>query len=104
MSGSSFTHAPRGSMSPQRALRIFQAADGRCHICKRKLGPADDWECEHVIALENGGTDADSNLAPACSWCHADKTTDDHAQAGHGRRMAVKAFVPKRYRQKRGFR
>jgi len=104
MTGSSFTHAPRGSMSPQRALRIFQAADGRCHICKRKLGPADDWECEHVIALENGGTDDDANLAPACSWCHKDKTTDDHAQAGHGRRMAVKAFVPKRYRQKRGFR
>jgi len=104
MTGSSFTHAKRGSMTPQRALRIFQAADGRCHICKRKLGPADDWEVEHVIALENGGTDDDANLAPACSWCHADKTTDDHAQAGHGRRMAVRAFVPKKYRQKRGFR
>jgi 5-methylcytosine-specific restriction endonuclease McrA len=104
VTGSSFTHAKRGSMTPQRALRIFQAADGRCHICKRKLGPADDWEVEHVIALENGGTDDDANLAPACSWCHADKTTDDHAQAGHGRRMAVRAFVPKRYRQKRGFR
>ena len=104
MTGSSFQHAKRGSMTPQRALRIFQAADGRCHICKRKLGPADDWEVEHVIALENGGTDDDANLAPACSWCHADKTTDDHAQAGHGRRMAVRAFVPKRYRQKRGFR
>ncbi len=103
MTGSSFQHAKRGSMTPQRALRIFQAADGRCHICKRKLGPADDWEVEHVIALENGGTDDDANLAPACSWCHADKTTDDHAQAGHGRRMAVRAFVPKRYRQKRGF-
>ena len=104
MTGSSFQHAKRGSMTPQRALRIFQAADGRCHICKRKLGPADDWEVEHVIALENGGTDDDANLAPACSWCHADKTTDDHAQAGHGRRMAVRAFVPKKYRQKRGFR
>lgn len=102
MTGSSFTHAKRGSMTPQRALRIFQAADGRCHICKRKLGPADDWEVEHIIALENGGTDDDANLAPACSWCHADKTTDDHAQAGHGRRMAVRAFVPRRYRQKRG--
>jgi 5-methylcytosine-specific restriction endonuclease McrA len=104
MTGSSFTHAKRGSMTPQRALRIFQAADGRCHICERKLGPADDWEVEHVIALENGGTDDDANLAPACSWCHADKTTDDHAQAGHGRRMAVRHVVPKRYRQKRGFR
>ena len=104
MTGSSFQHAKRGSMTPQRALRIFQAAGGRCHICQRKLGPADDYEIEHKIALENGGTDTDENLAPACSWCHADKTADDHALAGHGRRMAAKAFVPKRYKQKRGWR
>jgi 5-methylcytosine-specific restriction endonuclease McrA len=103
MTGSSFQHAKRGSMTEQRALRIFQASGGRCHICERKLGPADDYEIEHKIALENGGTDDDANLAPACSWCHADKTADDHALAGHGRRMAAKAFVPRRYK-KRGWR
>lgn len=104
MTTSTFTHAARGSMTAQRALRIFEAAGGKCHRCSRKLGPADDWQCDHVIALENGGTDADANLAPCCDWCHKAKTSDDHAQAGHGRRMAAKAHVPKRYRQSRSWR
>lgn len=101
MTGSSFTHAKRGSMTAQRALRIFQANGGRCHICERKLGPADDYEIEHKVALENGGTDNDENLAPACSWCHAEKTADDHSLASHGRKMAAKAFVPRRFKQSR---
>tara|TARA_R110000822_G_scaffold62916_7_gene154858 strand:- start:505 stop:822 length:318 start_codon:yes stop_codon:yes gene_type:complete len=103
MSGQSFVHDRRGSMTAQRALRIFQACGGRCHICKRKLGPADDYEIEHTVALENGGTDDDANLAPACSWCHREKTSDDHALASHGRKMAAKAFVPKRFQQRRGW-
>ena len=115
MTGSSFTHAKRGSMTPQRALRIFQARDGRCYCpannidrehygCGRKLKPADDWRVEHGIALENGGTDNDENLWVLCEWCWPVKDADDHGQAADGRGMAVKAFVPRRYRQTRGFR
>ena len=101
MTGTSFQHAKRGAMTAQRRARIFQAADGRCHKCKRKLGPADDWDADHVIPLEGGGTDDDANLAPCCDWCHTEKTADDHAQAGHGRRMATRHTVPKRFRQSR---
>lgn len=105
MTGTSFQHAKRGSMTPQRALRVFQACGGRCHICKRKLGPSDDYAIDHVIALENGGTDDDANLAPCCDWCHdGTKTPADHAQAGHGRRMAAKAFVPRRFKKSKGWR
>lgn len=114
MTGTSFTHAHRGSMSPQRALRIFQARGGVCFCpandidrehygCKRKLTPADKWRVEHGIALENGGTDDDSGLYILCEWCWREKDGDDHSQAGHGRRMAVRAFVPSEYRQKRWF-
>ena len=104
MTGNSFRHAARGSMTPQRIARIFQACAGCCHVCGRKLGPSDDYAIDHVIALENGGTDDDSNLAPCCDWCHrTEKTPDDHALAGHGRRMATKHVVPKRFRQKRGW-
>ena len=104
MTGFSFTHQKRGSMTAQRALRIFQACEGRCHICKRKLGPADDYEIEHKVALCNGGTDDDANLAPACSWCHQEKTSDDVALASHGRKMAAKSFVPRRFKKKNGWR
>lgn len=101
MTGSSFTHARRGSMTPQRALRIFQAASGRCQDCTRKLGPQDDWDIDHVIALENGGTDDDDNLQLLCPWCHKGKTADDNGRAAKGRRMAANAFVPRRFRQSR---
>lgn len=101
---STFRHHKRGSMTPQRMARIFEAAGGRCHRCNRKLGPADDYDIDHLIALENGGTDDDTNLAPCCDWCHTDKTADDHALAGHGRRMATMHKVPRRFRRGRGWR
>lgn len=101
---SPFVHAKRGSMSPQRIARIFAAAGGKCHLCGRKLGPADDYDIDHVIALENGGTDDDENLRPACSWCHVEKTGSDHEQAGHGRRVYTKHVVPKRFRKSRAWR
>lgn len=104
MTGTSFQHAKRGSMTPQRALRIFQAHDGHCAYCKRKLGPQDDWDVDHVIALENGGTDDDSNLQVLCEWCHKPKTADDHGKAAKGRRMAVRHQVPSKFKEKRGWR
>lgn len=104
MTGSSFVHEKRGSMTPQRALRIFQAHDGKCHICKRKIGAGESWEVEHVVPLCGGGTDDDANLAPACPWCHSEKTSEDVSQAAKGKRMAAKAFVPKRFKKSRGWR
>ena len=104
---STFTHAKRGVMTPQRALRIFERCGGRCSSARcghRKLLVGDDWAVDHVIALENGGTDGDENLQVLCEWCHSAKTSDDHGLAGHGRRMATKHKVPKRFRQSRGWR
>ena len=104
MSGTSFQHNKRGNMTPQRVLRIFQLRGGKCAgQCKRKLGPKDDYDVEHIIALENGGTDDDDNLQIMCEMCHALKTKDDHAQAAHGRGMAVRHQVPKKFRQSRGW-
>lgn len=99
-----FEHHKRGSMTPQRRARIFAAHNGHCHKCKRKLGPADWWDIDHVLALENGGTDEDDNLAPCCDWCHTSKTGDDHEAAGRGRRRYTKHSVPKEFRKGRGWR
>lgn len=100
----SFTHATRRSMTPLRALRIFEASSGRCACCSRRLGPQDDWDVDHIIALANGGTDDDSNLQVLCGWCHGDKTSEDITQAAKGKRMAAKLHVPKRFKQRRGWR
>ncbi len=99
-----FSHHQRGSMTPQRRARIFAAADGRCWRCTRKLGPADDWDVDHKLALERGGTDDDANLAPCCDWCHEEKTSDDHKEAGKSRRSFTKHAVPKRFRKGKGWR
>jgi 5-methylcytosine-specific restriction endonuclease McrA len=95
-----FVHEKRGSMPPQRRAKIFQLRGGRCHRCKRKLGPADFWIVEHVQALECGGSDDDENLDLTCEWCLPDKNAEDHATAGHIRRSATKHTVPKAFRKK----
>lgn len=99
-----FVHNSRGAMTPRRRAIIFEACHARCYKCTRKLGPSDDWDVDHVIALENGGTDDDSNLKVICDWCHTTKTAVDHASAGHGRRMSIKNIVPKRFRDGKGWR
>lgn len=99
-----FDHHRRGSVTPQRRARIFAAADGKCHVCTRTIGPADYWEVEHVTALERGGTDEDGNLAPVCEWCHKPKTADDHAESGRMRRSYTRHVVPREYRKGRGWR
>ena len=98
---SPFDHHKRGAMTPQRRARIFAAHEGRCHMCLRRLGPGDDWDVDHVQALERGGDDDDANLAPICDWCHDTKTADDHAEAGKGRRRYTKHVVPQRFRKSR---
>lgn len=104
MTGTSFRHEKRGRMTAQRVLRIYLAANGRCHVCGLKLPPGTDYEIDHIIALENGGTDDDANLAPVHIDCHRGKSADDHETASHGRKMAARHFVPARYRKSKSWR
>lgn len=67
--------------------KLFMMHGPHCASCTRKMGPADDWDLDHVLALENGGTDDDSNFQVLCETCHEAKTGDDHALAGHGRKL-----------------
>ena len=102
---SPFTQDARKSMSPQRRARVFSKCNCRCgwvkegkpQGCGRKLGPGDLWRVEHGDALENGGTDNDSNLGISCEWCWPNKDADDHAEHGHDRRVYTRHFVPRDY-------
>lgn len=52
--------------------------------------PGDAWECDHVLALVNGGENRESNLAPALSAAHKAKTAADVAQKSKDRRVRAK--------------
>jgi len=67
---------------PRVRLRVFQRAGGSCQgTCgNRRLMPGDHWECDHTIALVNGGQNRESNLSVKCEWCHPAKTASDVAE------------------------
>lgn len=66
---------------PQRVrVRVFERHGGVCHISGRKIRPGEPWDCDHVIALINGGPHAEFNLAPALKDKHREKTAADVAE------------------------
>lgn len=67
----------RRSLSPLQRLKIFEAAKGRCHLCKQRIQVGERWEVEHPIPIAMGGKDDASNMAPAHVKCHAVKSKDD---------------------------
>lgn len=65
---------------PRVRLRMFDAHKGRCHVCTRKIGVGEYWQADHIVALINGGKNAETNLAPACRNCCYSKTAEDVAE------------------------
>ncbi|MFE3837320.1 HNH endonuclease [Pseudogemmobacter sonorensis] len=78
----------RRSISRTERVRIFDGAQGRCHICGEKIdGTYEAWDVEHVIPLELGGDDHGDNLQPAHRRCHAEKTKGDVRQIAKAKRV-----------------
>lgn len=71
---------PDAAIPDRVRVRIFERYAGRCPKCTRKLVPS-QWDCDHIVALANGGRHAESNLQPLCKVpCHSAKTADDVAE------------------------
>lgn len=62
---------------PRVRQRIYDRDKGVCHLCKQPIKIGETWEADHVIALINGGSNTEGNLAPAHSHCHLGKTALD---------------------------
>lgn len=61
--------------------RVFERAGRVCHLCRLPIKvPAESWQLDHIVALVNGGANAESNLAPAHAHCHIAKTAVDVAE------------------------
>ena len=58
-------------------VRVFSRSHGRCKRCSRLITAAILWECDHTIALINGGENRESNLQILCEFCHTGKTASD---------------------------
>jgi 5-methylcytosine-specific restriction enzyme A len=71
---------PDTPIPPRVKLRVFERHGGVCHLSGRKILAGDVWDCDHVIALCNGGQNRESNLAPAIRDKHREKTAADVAE------------------------
>jgi 5-methylcytosine-specific restriction enzyme A len=71
---------PDSPIPPRVRLRIFERHGGRCHIAKRLIRAGEGWQCDHIVALINGGEHRESNLAPALIEPHKAKTAEDVAE------------------------
>ncbi len=75
---------------PRVRLRVFARHGGVCHLSGRRIGPSDAWDCDHVVALVNGGEHRESNLAPALRGKHREKTARDVAEKAKNDRVRKK--------------
>jgi len=60
-------------------VRVFARHGGRCHCCGRLILVGERWDCDHVVALINGGEHRETNLAPILASHHRAKTLADVA-------------------------
>lgn len=78
------------TIPPRVRLRVFERHGGICHLSGRKIAPGEPWDCDHVIALINGGEHRESNFAPALRDKHREKTAADVAEKSRTNRKRMK--------------
>lgn len=93
VTSNAFKTSKRKVLTPQQRAKLFLEKKGVCFSCKRRLGPKDKWIAEHLLALENGGTNDWANLDVCCSDCFAKKNAKDDAIAAKTRSVATKHFL-----------
>lgn len=69
--------APDAKIPPRVRARVFGDHGGICYLSNRRIRSGEAWECDHIIALCNGGEHRESNLAPALCEPHKIKTKAD---------------------------
>lgn len=92
---------------PRVRLRVFERHGGICHLSGRRIGAGEVWDVDHVIALVNGGSNRESNLAPALRDKHREKTKADVTEKStvYRKRLKHLGLAPARQKiQSAGFR
>lgn len=89
---------PDAAIPPRVRLRVFEAHGGTCALTGRKIRPGDEWDCDHIRALANGGEHRESNLQPVLRTAHREKTKADvalKAKADRVRKKHLGLWKPK---------
>lgn len=82
---------PDTQVPPRVRVRVFERDGGKCCECGRKIGPADQWICDHTVAIINGGANREINLRTICGWCDRNvKTPADVAIKSKTARVKTK--------------
>ena len=61
---------PRARLSTKARVELFARHNGVCHLCSGRIQAGEGWEVSHPNPLAAGGSDDDSNRAPAHAKCH----------------------------------
>lgn len=89
----------RPKLTRAQRVRVFDANDGRCHICGLKIKVGEEWDAEHKTPRWKGGSDDLSNLAPAHkgrSSCHAEKSAEEATERAKSDRVRANHLgIPK---------
>lgn len=85
-------------------VRVFDRHGGRCHISGRRIRAGEAWDCDHIVALVNGGEHRESNFAPALTEFHRAKTREDVAEKSRVYRKRAKHLGVKKPRTMRSWR
>lgn len=80
---------------PRVRVRVFERCGGKCHRCQRKIRPGEGWTLEHLIALINGGRNAEDNLSVTCDWCLPEKNAEDVAEKAKTYAVKAKHLLPR---------
>lgn len=72
-------------------VRVHDRHEGRCHICRLKIDtPKQSWDVEHIKPLWLGGSDDESNMAPAHKSCHQGKSAEETTPRAKGTRIRAR--------------
>lgn len=73
-------------------LRIVNRYKGCCAGCQVRLMGNKKPEFDHVIAIEDGGVNAEGNIQPLCRPCHLLKTGRENSERAKVRAKAKAAY------------
>lgn len=86
-------------------LRVFDRQEGKCACgCQVVMDfDRDEIDCDHILALKDGGENRETNLQLLRRKCHRSKTSAENTARADAERHKARAFARPSKWQGRGF-